>query len=528
MNNQASLLVVDDEEVICRSCTRIFERQGFNVETCTSPREGLRLAQGKAFSAILLDIMMPDVSGIEFLEQLRATNPGVPVIIITGYSSVASAAEAMRLHAADYIPKPFTPEEISDAVARVIPFPTRKPAADKAKAREQAWNGTREFHFVDSAWAEPSKDLSSVRVGALLPTEEARTIDSLRCARVGDKVYRGLPMAEAVLQNGRRRSIPSPLTGVVVELNQSMLDHPTAAWDDPCAKGWLARVVPEPSALELQPAERRRVVLCAADAARLATERERLERLGCEVVEAADAARAIETLRTRSGALLLDGDGLGAAGPALVHQVKQALPETRVVVLAGAQTEAHYSAYRAERVLYCAVTPVADAELVDIVDSMFRATAAPAAAAATGALPTGMSAVRIINRNGESVTLLSHGGLLQVSRGVGQRVVQRILDGSYPIRVTLGTGALGPKDITRAADISDRILVLEARDGGRLSGTLVREASGSLAQRAGEAGKKVATLQVQPLATEGDPLGFDERTVDALAAVIVGEMTGTR
>ena len=530
MSNQASLLVVDDEEVICRSCTRIFERQGFKVETCTNPREGLRLAQGKAFSAILLDIMMPDVSGIEFLQQLRASNPDVPVIIITGYSSLASAAEAMRLRATDYIPKPFTPEEITDAVARVIPFPLqRKRPVAGPKAREQGWTGTGEFSFVDVGWAEPSQDLGSVRTGALLPSSEAKIVESLRCARVGEKVYRGLPMVEAMLQGGRRRVIPAPLTGVVVELNQPMLDHPAAAWEDPCGKGWIARVVPEPSAMELQAADLRRVVLCTTDDARLRAERSRLEHFGCKVVPAANAVEALRALRTAPGALLVDGDGLGAAGPDVVRQVKAELPETRVVVLAGEQNQSHHSAYRAHRVLYYAVAPVGDAELLDIVDSMFSTTAAPVATLTThSALPSCMSAVRIINRNGESVALLTHGGLLQISRGLGQRVVQRIQEGSYPIRVTLGAGALGPKDITRAAEFCDRILVLEARDGGRIPGTLLRETTSTLAQRAGEAGNKVIALQVQPSVAEGDPLEFDERTMSALAAVLVGEMTGHR
>jgi len=529
MNQQISLLVVDDEEVVCRSCTRIFERQGFNVETCTNPREGLKLAQGKAYAAVLLDIMMPDLGGIEFLEQLRASNPNLPVIIITGYSSVSNAAEAMRLHAADYISKPFTPDEITDAVARVIPFPSlRHPPAELAK-RESGWKGTHEFAFVDNAWAEPAEDRTSLRVGMFLASEDGKAVESLRVARVGDKVYRGLPLGEVTLHGFRRRAIPSPVTGVVVEVNQAMLDNPTAAWGDPCGKGWIARVVPEPSALESDAAEPRHVVLATDNDLWAQAHKARLAQFGCEVTTTRDSEGTLNALRAKPAALLLDADSFGLNGPAIVRAVRAAKPEVRTVVVAGAASQGMESAYRDERIFYYTLNPVADPEMIDILDSMFRAVPAPGPTATTrGVLPPGMSAVRIINRSGESVSLLAEGGVLQISRGLGQRIVQRILAGSFPIRVTLGAGPLGPKDIGRAADVSDRIVVLEVRDGGRIPGTLQREASSGLAQKAGEVGKKVATLMLQPASAEADPLGFDARTLDALAAVIVGELSGRR
>ena len=114
------LLVVDDEDTICRGCQRIFSREGFRVETSADAQEGLELAEGNDYAAILLDLKMPGMDGIRFLEELRKTKPDVPVIIMTGYGDVPSAASAMRLGAADYITKPFKPEEITQAVRRLL------------------------------------------------------------------------------------------------------------------------------------------------------------------------------------------------------------------------------------------------------------------------------------------------------------------------------------------------------------------------------------------------------------------------
>jgi DNA-binding NtrC family response regulator len=120
MLDTQNLLVVDDEEVICQACQRVFSRQGFEVEECIDPREGLNRATEKEYSAILLDIKMPGMDGIQFLEELRKTKPNVPVMIMTGYPSIPDAASAIRLGAADYISKPFTPEEITQAVQRML------------------------------------------------------------------------------------------------------------------------------------------------------------------------------------------------------------------------------------------------------------------------------------------------------------------------------------------------------------------------------------------------------------------------
>ncbi len=120
MADDRTMLVVDDEQVVCQACRRIFSRQGFQVESNTDARQGLKLATEKDYTIILLDIKMPNINGIEFLERLREKKSDVPVLIITGYPSIPNAAAAMRLGACDYVTKPFTSEEITWAVQRVL------------------------------------------------------------------------------------------------------------------------------------------------------------------------------------------------------------------------------------------------------------------------------------------------------------------------------------------------------------------------------------------------------------------------
>jgi PleD family two-component response regulator len=80
MSEDQRLLVVDDEEAICEGCRRIFTRLGYEVEKTSDAQVGLHLAEKNEYAAILLDIKMPNMTGIEFLEQLRVKRPRVPVI----------------------------------------------------------------------------------------------------------------------------------------------------------------------------------------------------------------------------------------------------------------------------------------------------------------------------------------------------------------------------------------------------------------------------------------------------------------
>jgi len=142
MAESRTVLVVDDEEVVCRSCRRILESMGLHAATTTDAREGLSLATEKDFLAVLLDIKMPGMDGIRFLEELRKTNRDVPVILITGYPNIPDVASALRVGAADYVTKPFTPEEIAQALSRVSE--KAKPAAATAEA-DRLQTGQRKY-----------------------------------------------------------------------------------------------------------------------------------------------------------------------------------------------------------------------------------------------------------------------------------------------------------------------------------------------------------------------------------------------
>ena len=114
------VLAVDDEEVVCDSIRRVLIEEGYIVSTTTSPREGLELIGKETFDLLLLDIKMPDIDGIEFLRATRGVSPETEVIIITGYATIETAVDAIKIGAFDYLEKPVSPPQLLVAVARAL------------------------------------------------------------------------------------------------------------------------------------------------------------------------------------------------------------------------------------------------------------------------------------------------------------------------------------------------------------------------------------------------------------------------
>lgn len=115
-----SMLIIDDDTAVLASCQRIFTEEGFKVTTTTNPSEGIELATNNQYTVVLCDWHMPELDGMDVVTKLETDAPDSAVVMISGYPSVGRATEAMQRGVMDYLPKPFTPEEITEAVQKSI------------------------------------------------------------------------------------------------------------------------------------------------------------------------------------------------------------------------------------------------------------------------------------------------------------------------------------------------------------------------------------------------------------------------
>ncbi len=117
---EVNVLVVDDEEVVLASCERALQSQGYAVISAQSVDQALAELENNSFDVVVADLVMPRKGGMELLKILRETYPQIRVIMITGYSSINTAVESIKLGAFDYLSKPFSPAELVLTVKKAL------------------------------------------------------------------------------------------------------------------------------------------------------------------------------------------------------------------------------------------------------------------------------------------------------------------------------------------------------------------------------------------------------------------------
>jgi DNA-binding NtrC family response regulator len=116
------ILVIDDESVICDACRLVLAEKGHAVDHCLTGTAGMLAIEGGTYDVILLDLKLPDIDGMEILKTVREKVAAPHVIVMTGYSTMSNALQAMKLGAADYLAKPFTDDELVEAVEKLFAY----------------------------------------------------------------------------------------------------------------------------------------------------------------------------------------------------------------------------------------------------------------------------------------------------------------------------------------------------------------------------------------------------------------------
>jgi signal transduction histidine kinase len=124
------ILVIDDEESILDGCKQALEKSGYPVTTSSDGLAGVELARELKPGVIFVDLKMPNCSGMDIIEIISREMPDIVLIVITGYASIVSAVEAMKKGAYDYLPKPFTPDQLRAVTKRGIEHRLLKVEAD--------------------------------------------------------------------------------------------------------------------------------------------------------------------------------------------------------------------------------------------------------------------------------------------------------------------------------------------------------------------------------------------------------------
>lgn len=112
MDAQSKILIIDDEEIVLDSCIQILASGNFDIRTAENGTLGVTLIEEFCPDLVFVDLKMPGISGFEVIEKIQEIDPTIVTIVITGFATISSAVEAMQKGAFDFLPKPFTPDEL--------------------------------------------------------------------------------------------------------------------------------------------------------------------------------------------------------------------------------------------------------------------------------------------------------------------------------------------------------------------------------------------------------------------------------
>lgn len=120
MDIQSKVLVIDDEEIVLDSCLQILASANYEIRTAENGLLGIQMVEEFQPDVIFVDLKMPGISGFQVIEKIQEIDPSVVTIVITGFATINSAVEAMQKGAFDFLPKPFTPDELRVITRRGI------------------------------------------------------------------------------------------------------------------------------------------------------------------------------------------------------------------------------------------------------------------------------------------------------------------------------------------------------------------------------------------------------------------------
>jgi signal transduction histidine kinase len=221
---RSRILIIDDEEVVADSCTQILQDGTCEVAAAPDGAHGLRQAQEFHPDLVFVDLKMPGMSGFEVLEKLHDLDPTIVAIVITGFATVSSAVDSMKHGAFDFLPKPFTPDEL-----RLI---TRRGLEKRALVLEtMALRREKEMlreHFAAIVSHELKSPLNAVQqnlfaLGAELAsrlTEDQRTRLERCSSRVNDLmqlIHTWLRVMSTDIEKVRENFIPTAVPSVITK-----------------------------------------------------------------------------------------------------------------------------------------------------------------------------------------------------------------------------------------------------------------------------------------------------------------------
>lgn len=244
------ILIIDDESVIIDAVTKIAESEGYEIDACSNAVDGLKKLKHYNYKLTLCDIMMPEMNGFQLLHEVNAESIDTNVIMITGFSTVENAVKSLQNGAIDFIPKPFTFDEIISSISRGLEFYKIKQRI-KNSSLEDDENiipyvpcPPKYMKLGNISWLQMENEGVAVIGATDLFLRTVKSISGIELLEVDDILIQGNTCATLETNEEMYHNILSPIGGKIIEVNQKLLENFSLLEKDPYFEGWLYKIIP--------------------------------------------------------------------------------------------------------------------------------------------------------------------------------------------------------------------------------------------------------------------------------------------
>lgn len=247
MKKEIDILVIDDELVVVNAIAKILGDENFSVDISTNSSEALNKINSNKYSLIICDIMMPDADGFEILNQVQKSAAPTPIIMSSGYSTIENAVRSLYEGAVDFVPKPFTADELISSVKRALKY------SDLIKLNSEFENQKNLF-FVScpskyrrlgySTWSFTERDGTAIIGMTDIFIKSLEQIIEIIFPDGIEEVIQANSCLQIKTSDGLLHDVLSPISGRIVEKNFELLHYKEILEKDPYFKGWVYRIIP--------------------------------------------------------------------------------------------------------------------------------------------------------------------------------------------------------------------------------------------------------------------------------------------
>lgn len=259
----ARILAVDDEKIVLDSLRKMLALGGYSIDTVEHGAEALGLIRKRDYDFVFTDLKMPGMDGVEVTKAVRHLRPDIDVIVVTGYATIETAVETVKLGAMEYLEKPFTEDELlafvrkavikrQDRLDKQVRHKIRpvRPGTGESKSRFELNVPAGAFVSPQHAWARIELN-GAVRIGLDDLIRKIFTdIDAVELPPPGKKIDKGDTLF-SIRYGDYRLDIPAPLSGTVISVNAEQAEHPEWLAIKPFELSWMCRLEPSKLAAEL-------------------------------------------------------------------------------------------------------------------------------------------------------------------------------------------------------------------------------------------------------------------------------------